>query len=280
LKKDSDTQVTITGLTPVTTPGSGQKITVAAEAQAAQAAGVTVTASAKPVPTVKSVTLTGITTPETGVRLTRQVSAPGHIVGRTGGSTLSVAWEKWDESNSSFTYIDTYAKPSAEAGTLGEVGLHDVVICSRSIGLGDLERLSSFSRRLAAIIVWGDGPNIPLILGEIFKRTSTDTAGKQPRTRPARMPDRRPGFNTLFNMVYNPGFAPNVRWLEDGFTADYPSSGAARAALRELGTADRDKEDIFIANLEPLLTRRADGSVTFLRKTESVVMWRDVNHRV
>jgi len=117
LKKDSDTQVTITGLTPVTTPGSGQKITVAAEAQAAQAAGVTVTASAKPVPTVKSVTLTGITTPETGVWLTKQISAPGHIVGRTGGSTLSVAWEKWDESNSSFTYIDTYAKPSAEAGT-------------------------------------------------------------------------------------------------------------------------------------------------------------------
>jgi uncharacterized repeat protein (TIGR02543 family) len=42
--RDSDTQVTITGLTAVTTPGSGQKITLAASAQSKQVSSISVSA--------------------------------------------------------------------------------------------------------------------------------------------------------------------------------------------------------------------------------------------
>ncbi|MBN2049017.1 MAG: class I SAM-dependent methyltransferase [Spirochaetales bacterium] len=155
-----------------------------------------------------------------------------------------------------------------------EIGTFDVVVCSRSAGLSDFERLSSFSRRIVAVVSWGDGPNIPMILGEIFKGTSS----KENPSR-NRFHDRRFGFNMMFNTVYDLGFAPNVRYVEDGFTADFASRDEAYEHILPLGEVDKDKVDIFKANLEPYLTIKTDGTVTFLRKTESVVMWWDVNHR-
>ncbi|MDR1787363.1 MAG: formylglycine-generating enzyme family protein [Treponema sp.] len=50
----SDTQVTISGMAAISSAGSGQKITVAAAAMAAQAAGVNVTASTVPLTPVES----------------------------------------------------------------------------------------------------------------------------------------------------------------------------------------------------------------------------------
>ncbi len=156
-----------------------------------------------------------------------------------------------------------------------EIGKFDVVVCSRSAGLQDLERLSSFSRRTVAIVSWGDGPNIPQTLGEIFKGTAEEE--KRP---PMRMPDRRLGFNVFFNTVYDLGYAPDVRYVEDGFTRDFKDHDEAYAFIRTLGKVDDDKFEIFKNNLAPYLTKNQDGSVKFLRKTESVVMSWNVNHRI
>jgi SAM-dependent methyltransferase len=156
-----------------------------------------------------------------------------------------------------------------------EIGKHDIVICSRSAGLSYLEGLSAFSKRIAAIVSWGDGPNIPQIIGELFNGT---TAGEKLYSH--RRADRSLGFNVMFNIVYDLGYAPNVKYVEDGFTADFKSHDEAYAHIRTIGKVDDDKFDVFKANLAPYLTQNPDGSVTFLRKSESVVMWWDVNHRV
>lgn len=154
-----------------------------------------------------------------------------------------------------------------------EIGKFDVVVCSRSAGLSDFERLSSFSNHIVAVICWGDGPNIPQILRGIFK----DASAKE---KPAlRMPDRRLGFNVMFNTAYDLGYAPNVKYVEDGFTASFKSYDEAYEYILPLGEVDEDKMDLFKTNLEPYLTVNPDGSVTFLKKTESVVMWWDVNHK-
>jgi SAM-dependent methyltransferase len=167
------------------------------------------------------------------------------------------------------TVLMDWTKTSPE-----EIGKHDIVICSRSSGLSYLEDLSAFSKRVAAIISWGDGPNIPQMLGELFKGTAGE--GK---LYSHRRTDRRLDFNVMFNIVYDLGYAPNVKYVEDGFTADFKSFDEAYAYIRPLGKVDDDKFEVFKANLAPYLTQNADGSVTFLRKTESIVMWWDVNHR-
>jgi hypothetical protein len=45
---------------------------------------------------------------------------------------------------------------------------HDVVICSRSAGLWNLKKLSSFASRLTAIISFANAPAIPQLLSNIF----------------------------------------------------------------------------------------------------------------
>ncbi|MDR3216871.1 MAG: class I SAM-dependent methyltransferase [Clostridiaceae bacterium] len=156
-----------------------------------------------------------------------------------------------------------------------EIGKFDVVICSRSAGLGDLQKLSSFSKRIAAIVTWGDGPNIPQIQGEIFKGCRNE----EHAYRHGKMPGRTLGFNVFFNTVYDMGYQPNVSWVDDGFVQDFTTLENAYAFIKTLGKVDEDKEGVFKANLKPYLTENNNGTVTFAAYTQSIVMWWDVTKK-
>lgn len=138
-----------------------------------------------------------------------------------------------------------------ETAELGrDLEQHDIVIASRSVGLQDLRKLSSFARRIAVIMAWANAHSIPNILHDIFVGCSEE----EERRGPFPM-DRRVGYNVTYNMVYDMGYDPNVRILTDGFTRDFSCREEAYAEMVSLGTVAPGKMDVYRANLDRFLTR-------------------------
>ncbi len=148
---------------------------------------------------------------------------------------------------------------------------HDIVIASRSVGMGDIHRLSNLAKKYAVIIIWCYGyPSIPMITGELFKGAEKEERPPMPQM----MKDRRLGNNLMYNRIYDLGYNPNLNIVEDGFTKDYASREEAYADLRKLREEiDETKIDVFRANVDKFLTENPDGTVTYLAKTKSIVLW-------
>lgn len=146
---------------------------------------------------------------------------------------------------------------------------HDIVIASRSVAMQDIKKLNQLANKAAVIICWANAPQIPVILDEMFKNTGDTPSNKQGDFRN----DRRLGYNITFNMVYDMGLDPNITVVEDGFTKTYPSYEAAYIDLRQLRPFAEDKLPIFKSNLESMLTKNDDGTVVFLKQTQTFVLW-------
>ena len=163
---------------------------------------------------------------------------------------------------------------------------HDIVICSRSAGLGDLIKLSGMAKKYVVTVGWSHGyPNIPTIIGKLFagmdENKDPDAAPTMPET------DRRLGNSLMYNRVYDMGFNPNLRIVDDGFTKTFSNREEAYADLLRLHAVYHlangpaaDQLDIFRANVDLFLTDNPDGTVTFLSKTKSVVMWWDPQREI
>lgn len=147
---------------------------------------------------------------------------------------------------------------------------HDVVICSRTAALDDLEKVSALAGRLAAVVVWANAPAIPSILNRLFAGAAADRVGA-----PGPPADRALGYNVLFNIVYDMGFEPNVTLVRDGFARTFADAEEAYGYLRPLRPIlpGAEAEQAFRANVDTFTTSHPDGSLTFRVETRSVVLW-------
>ncbi|OPY05962.1 MAG: Mg-protoporphyrin IX methyl transferase [Syntrophus sp. PtaB.Bin001] len=152
---------------------------------------------------------------------------------------------------------------------------HDVAICSRSVGLHDLKKLSSLADRLTAIVSFANAPTIPHLLSNIFKGTAAENGKRPPFT--AYGMDRRLNYNILYNIAYDLGYEPNVKVVEDGFVKDYATKEEAYEDIVTLGKVDEDKTDIFRSNLDRYLTKNDKGGFTFFIETRTCVIWWEKN---
>lgn len=170
--------------------------------------------------------------------------------------------------NVSGVFMDVF---EAKAGE--NVPVHDFAFCSRSAALWDIERISSFGSKYAAIDIWANGPAIPELLGRLFEGTTE----KPPVHRhPGR--DRRVGYNAFWNTIYDLGYEPNVSILPDGFKAMYPSRQEAYDDLLVLGNVDDNKMDIYRSNVDKFLTEKDGGFELFL-ETRSCIIWWETHPR-
>jgi hypothetical protein len=166
----------------------------------------------------------------------------------------------------------TTQKMDFEDAIAGEnVEKHDVVVCSRSVGLWNLKKLASFAGRLTAIVTFANAPTIPQLLSGIFNGTTTDTEQKQPFAKYGM--DRRVNYNVFYNIVYDLGYEPNVAIVEDGFTRNYASKENAYEDIITLGKVDADKAGVYRKNLDNYLTENDTGGVTFFMETRTCVIW-------
>lgn len=148
---------------------------------------------------------------------------------------------------------------------------HDVVVCSRSVGLHNLKKLSSFANRLTAIVSFANAPSIPQLLSNIFNGTAAENGQKPPFT--AYGKDRRVNYNVLFNIAYDLGYEANIKVVEDGFTKDYASEEEAYEDIITLGKVDENKMDIYRKNLDKYLTKNDKGGIKFFIETRTCVIW-------
>jgi len=150
------------------------------------------------------------------------------------------------------------------------VGRHDIVIASRNPAMFDVRKLNDLASKYAVIIGWANAPCIPPIIEELFKDTEPE------RDRPA-FPmfrqDRRLSYNINWNIVYDMGAEPNIRNVKDGFTKTFDNEDEAVSWLRRIRAFEDEYIPVFKKNLEPYMTKNADGSVTFRRETRSFVLW-------
>jgi hypothetical protein len=149
--------------------------------------------------------------------------------------------------------------------------LHDIVIASRSPGLSDIQRIGRFARKWVVLIAWANAPNIPMIIGDLFKGLN------EPGGRPPLRIDRRVGYNLTYNIVYDAGYDPNVRIVTDGFTRDFASRAEAYAVLWKLRDIPGTIPPLFKENADRWLNENTQGGVTFRRETRSFVIWWNPN---
>ena len=79
----------------------------------------------------------------------------------------------------------------------------------------------TFARKYVVLIAWANAPNIPSVVGDLFRNVE-GTEGFPPM----RETDRRLGYNVTYNMVYDMGYDPNINIVTDGF-------GRTDVAVRE-----------------------------------------------
>ncbi|MCD7981879.1 MAG: methyltransferase domain-containing protein [Clostridiales bacterium] len=159
----------------------------------------------------------------------------------------------------------------AEAGV--NVPVHDLVFCSRSAAIWEIEKLCTFARKYVAVLIFANAPSLPELLGKLFSGTTEKPAERGPH----RIHDRRLDYNALWNTVYDLGYEPNCTIVPDGFTASYASVEEACDDLRMLGTVDPDREETYRKNVMQFLTRREDGSWDLLIPTRTAVIWWEVH---
>lgn len=190
-------------------------------------------------------------------------------------------------------YVLKYCRMNAEAAGLANITTrnldfedaivgknvekHDVVICSRSVGLHNLKKLSSFANRITAIVSFANAPTIPQLLSNIFEGTTAENGDTHKPPYAAYGADRRINYNVLFNIAYDLGYEPNINVVEDGFTKDYASKEEAYEDIISLGKVDEDKRDIYRNNLDTYLTRNDRGGFTFFIETRTCVIWWGIN---
>lgn len=150
---------------------------------------------------------------------------------------------------------------------------HDVAIACRCTAITEIEKLSACARKYAAIVIWANAPSIPEILNHLFEGA---VEGRTFRPRPS---DRRVGYNVFYNLVYDQGYDPNCRVLDDGYYAVYDSREDAYEDLKILSDQSVTDEKRYYANVDRYLTENQDGTVTFLHKTRSLVLWWDTRVR-
>ena len=171
------------------------------------------------------------------------------------------------------TNVETLLCDWEDEADAARIETHDIVICSRTVALGDIERIAALARKWGALVIWANGaPPIPAILGRLFEGTQEDEDGRPLPNFPHM--DRRCGNHVFYNLIYDHGFDPNVKLVEDGFERVFASREEAESELRKLSPdMSTNKIDRFRTNLEPFLTERPDGSVYFLAPTRSIVYW-------
>ncbi len=171
--------------------------------------------------------------------------------------------------------VQTIALDWHDAAPGENIALHDVVICSRTVALNDIERLSSFARKRVAMILWANAPSIPPILDRLFAGAQDDLLGGEPRPN---APERFLGYNVSFNLIYDLGYEPNVAVVPDGFARTFTSAEEQYDYLRDLRQISSipHAEAAFRANVDRFTTVNDDGTRTFRVETRSVVLWWDV----
>ena len=200
-----------------------------------------------------------------------------------------LSFARQNAQNAGLKNIKFLQKSWLDDDALEAIGKHDVVIASRSVGLGDIEKLNKIAKKYVVLMcffesslreIWqgflqGVADEQPQEAGESERRACASETCERKRREEARKNDRMFGYNVTFNMLYDMGANPNVHIMQDIYEKEFASCEEAYEHFRFAGEIPADKERIYRANVDKYLTQTASGW-RFERRARSYVMWWDV----
>jgi len=147
------------------------------------------------------------------------------------------------------------------------IGVHDVVVVSRTVALSDILRLNKIAKKYVVILSFANDISLREIQLDFLKGIIDIPQQTHPNN------TRMFGYNIAFNMIYDMGANPSVVVVDDGFEKIFKSKDEAYEHLRFVGEIPKNKEDIYRQNVDRNLTQLNDGTYHLLRKTKTFVMW-------
>ncbi|MFV0481938.1 MAG: class I SAM-dependent methyltransferase [Campylobacteraceae bacterium] len=163
--------------------------------------------------------------------------------------------------------INFLQKDWKDEDALSVVGMHDIVVASRSVGLFDIIKLNKIARKYVVLLSFANAPSLREIQLDFLKDITEIPPFKQDEN------SRMFNYNLTFNMVYDLGANPSVVVVDDGFEKTYKTKEEAYEHLRFVGDIPKDKEEIYRRNVDNFLTCKSDGTFELLRKTKTYVLW-------
>ena len=200
-----------------------------------------------------------------------------------------LSFARQNAQNAGLKNIKFLQKSWLDEDTLETIGKHDIVIASRSVGLGDIEKLNKIAKKFVVLMcffesslreIWqgflqGVADEQSQEAGESERRACASETCERKRREEARKNDRMFGYNVSFNMLYDMGANPNVHIMQDIYEKEFASREEAYEHFRFAGEIPADKERIYRANVDKYLTQTA-SEWRFERRARSYVMWWDV----
>ena len=149
------------------------------------------------------------------------------------------------------------------------IGKHDIAIASRSVGLGDIEKLNQIAKKYAVQMCFFEHS-----LRQIAQNFLVGVKEQKLPPRPYKQDERMLGYNITFNLLYDMGANPNIRIITDIYEKDFQSRKQAYEFFRFLGKIPKEKEKIYRANVDKYVFETKNG-FRFEQKARSYVMWWD-----
>ena len=176
---------------------------------------------------------------------------------------------KKNAKNAKLNNINFVKKSWLDDDILNVVGKHDVVIASRSVGLGDLKLINAAANKYACLTCFlEDYPSLREIWLDLLEGIDDRANQKRSKERDVRMF----GYNITFNMLYDLGANVNVRIFDTIYEKKFKSKDDAYEYFKFVGDIPKSKERIYRKNIDRWIEVDNDG-VRFNRKTKSYAMW-------
>ena len=181
---------------------------------------------------------------------------------------------KQNAKNAGVKNIKFMQKSWLDSDALDIIGKHDVVVASRSVGLGDIKRLNDAAKKYVCITSFlEDHPSLRKIWMDLLAGID-ERASKRPPF--INENPRMFGYNATFNMLYDLGANVNVRIFDTVYEKSFMSKDEAYEFLKFVGEIPKEKEKNFRKNVDKWLVKDGSG-VKFYRTTKSYAMWYDVS---
>jgi len=181
---------------------------------------------------------------------------------------------KQNAENADVENIKFLQKSWLDEDALEIIGKHDVVVASRSVGLGDIKKLNDAAKKYVCITCFlEDYPSLREIWMDLLAGIDERASKRLPFINEN---PRMFGYNVTFNMLYDLGANVNVRIFDTFYEKSFASKDEAYEFLKFVGDIPKEKEKIFRKNVDNWLVKD-EGGVKFYRTTKSYAMWYDVS---
>ncbi|MCD8213847.1 MAG: class I SAM-dependent methyltransferase [Campylobacter sp.] len=179
---------------------------------------------------------------------------------------------KQNAANEGVENINFIQKSWLDDDILQTIGKHDVIVASRSVGLGDLKKLHAAANKFVVITCFLDEfASLREVWLDLLQGIKEPLKSPLNPSKNARMF----GYNVTFNLLYDLGANVNVRIFDTIYERDFSSPHEAYEHLKFVGEIPSQKEEIFKSNVDKWLIS-SDSGVKFYRATKSYALWYDV----